>query len=193
MVNNMKRPLLILAAMLVAVLAIVACGGGSSAAPYETVSSASISRGDSIPAPTGEVILTLMGDLEVTNSGDTLRLDMPTLEGFGLVKYTVNDPWLEATNSYTGVLMSDLSKVLGASGASTSIRITALDDYSVDIRLVDVEKWPILLATRINGEYMDIENSGPTRVIYPHDTFPDIDKVETKTQWIWNIKSVEFR
>lgn len=193
MVNNMKRPLLILAAMIVTVLAIVACGGSSSAAPYETVSAASIASGDAIPAPTGEVILTLSGDIGVTNSGDMLELDMTTLEGFGLVKYTVNDPWLDAENTYTGVLISDLHKVLGSSGAATSMRFTALDDYQVDISLEEAEKWPILLATRTNGEYMDIENSGPTRVIFPFDAFPDIDQVEYKPIWIWNIKSVEFR
>ena len=180
-------------ALLVAVLAIVACGSGSSTASYETVAPANIMAGDAIPAPTGDVVLTLFGDIGVTNSGDTLQLDMPTLEGFGLVKYAVNDPWLEATNTYTGVLMSDLSKVLGASVDATSLRITALDDYSVDISLEDAEKWPILLATRINGDYMDVENSGPTRVIFPLDTYPDIDKVETKTLWVWNIKSVEVR
>ena len=195
MVQIIKRPIAILAAILMTVLAIVACGGGgsSSTASYETVAPASISRGDSIPAPTGDVVLTMMGDIGITNSGDTLQLDMPTLEGFGLVKYTVNDPWLEATNTYTGVLMSDLSEVLGASSGATSMHITALDDYTVEISLADVEKWPILLATRTNGNYMDVENSGPTRVIFPYDTYSDIDKVETKTLWIWNIKSVEIR
>ena len=192
MVQIIKRPIAILAAILMTVLAIVACGS-SSTASYETVAPSSISRGDSIPAPTGDVVLTIMGDIGITNSGNTLQLDMPTLEGFGLVKYTVNDPWLEATNTYTGVLMSDLSKVLGASGEATSMHITALDDYTVEISLADVEKWPILLATRTNGNYMDVENSGPTRVIFPYDTYSDIDKVGTKPLWVWNVKSVELR
>ncbi|NQW23031.1 MAG: molybdopterin-dependent oxidoreductase [SAR202 cluster bacterium] len=193
MVQNMRRHIHILAVMVVIIGAIAACGGGSSAASYETVTAASIKSGDAIPAPTGDVIITMLGDLNVTNSGDTLELDMPTLEGFGLVKYTVNDPWLNAENTYTGVLISDLRKALGASSSATSLLFTALDDYQVDISLEDVEKWPILLATRNNGEYMDIENSGPTRVIFPYDAFPEIDRVSYKDLWIWNIKSVEVR
>ena len=110
MVQSIKRHIPILGALLVAVLAIVACGSGSSTASYETVAPANITAGDAKPAPTGDVVLTLFGDIGVTNSGDTLQLDMPTLEGFGLVKYAVNDPWLEATNTYTGVLMSDLRR-----------------------------------------------------------------------------------
>ena len=193
MVNNMKRPLLILAAIVVTILAIVACGGGSSSVSYETVAPARITAGDAIPAPTGDVVLTVFGDISVTNSGDMLKLDMPALEGLGLVKYTVNDPWLNAKNTYTGVLISDLYKALGSSSAATSLHITALDDYQVDISLEDAEKWPILLATRVNGDYMDIENSGPTRVIFPYDTHSDIDQIAYKDYWIWNIKSVEIR
>jgi hypothetical protein len=51
--------------------------------------------------------------------------------------------------------------------SASSVRITALDDYQVDIPFAEIEKWPILLATRMNGEYMSIENSGPTRIIFP--------------------------
>ncbi len=193
MVQHIKRPLTVLAAMLITALAVAACGGGSPSASYETVAPATITPGDAIPAPTGEVILTLSGDIGITNSGDTLELDMSTLEGFGLVKYTVNDPWLNATNTYTGVLISDLYKIIGSSSAATSLHFTALDDYEVEISLEDAAKWPILLATRNNGNYMDVENSGPTRVIFPYDTYSDIDKIAYKDFWIWNIKTVEIR
>lgn len=193
MVRNIKWPIPILAAILMTALAVTACGGGSSRASYETVAPATITPGDAIPAPTGEVILTMLGDINTTNSGDTLELDMSTLEGFGLVKYTVNDPWLNATNTYTGVLISDLHRIIGSSGAATSFHITALDDYQVDISLEDAAKWPILLATQNNGNYMDVENSGPTRVIFPYDTYSDIDQIAYKDYWIWNIKSVEVR
>lgn len=193
MFRNIKRHIPALMALFVAVMAVFACGGDSSSPSYETVTSASITPGDAISAPTGDVILTMMGDIDVTNSGATLQLDMPTLESFGLVKYTVKNPWSAATNTYTGILISDLPEAVGASAAATSLYFTALDDYEVEISLDDAEKWPILLATRVNGEYMDIENSGPTRVIFPYDTFPDIDQLAYKDLWIWNIKSVEFR
>lgn len=193
MIRYVKQPIAILAAILVTAVAIVACGSSSSSASYETVTPASITAGDVIPAPTGEVILTIFGDIGATNSGDMLELDMRTLELLGLVKYTVNDPWLNATNTYTGILISDLSKVLGSSSAATSLHITALDDYQVDISLEDAEKWPILLATQNNGSYMDVENSGPTRVIFPYDTYSEIDQIAYKDYWIWNIKTVEIR
>lgn len=148
------------------IVGLVAACGGTTNPDYLQVVPASFSPGGAIPAPTQDVILTVSGDISVTNAGDTTQFDMPTLESLGLVEYTVDDPWLNATNTYTGILMSDLRKYLGASESSLVMHIVALDDYGVDISVEDMEKWPILLATRINGEYMDVENSGPTRFIF---------------------------
>ena len=141
--------------------------------------------------PSEDVILTFSGRLRVANVGDTLQLDMPTLEAMGLVEYTVNDPYSGVDVVYTGVLMSQISRYVGASQPWDTFRIVALDDYQVEINFPDVERWPILLATRSDGEYMTVENSGPTRIIYPYDSFPELDPVEYNDLWIWNIASIQ--
>ena len=135
--------------------------------------------------------MTLSGDIVVTNVGDTLQLDMPILEGLGLVQYTVDDPWLNATNTYTGILMTDLSKYIGASASAKTIHMVALDDYAVDVTFEDIKKWPTLLATRTNGAYMDIESSGPTRIIFPNHSY-SVDPVIFNDSWIWNLKTMEI-
>jgi hypothetical protein len=171
-------------------LGLVACSGPeASDLSYEV--QPSINPGDPIPAPSGEVILTITGNVSVTNAGDALELDMPTLEQLGLVKYSVLDPYLNAETTYTGLLMSDLAKVLGVTGPEAVFRFVALDDYQVDLTLDQFQKWPILLATRANDEYMTIENSGPTRIIFPYDTYPDLNPVRYNDYWIWNIASIE--
>jgi hypothetical protein len=159
--------------------------------PYIVVSSPGIEPGDPIPAPTEEVILTISGDITVTNAGDTLQLDMPTLESLGLVEYTVEDPWLSEEVTYTGVLMSKLSEFVGASESADNFHIEALDDYQVDLPFADIERWPILLATRSNGQYMAIENAGPTRIIFPYHSFKELDLEKHNDLWIWNIDSMQ--
>jgi hypothetical protein len=156
--------------------------------PYE--SEPSIKPGDPIPAPTGEVILTITGNVSVTNVGDTLQLDMPTLERLGLVKYQVLDPYLREETVFTGLLMSDLASVLGVTEPEEVFQVVALDDYRVDLTLADLQRWPILLATRNSDEYMTIENSGPTRIIFPYNTYPELDPVKYNDFWIWNIASI---
>jgi hypothetical protein len=115
---------------------------------------------------------------------------MPTLERLGLAEYSVQDPYRLEEVTYTGVLMSDLREYLEVSESSENFHIVALDDYRVDLSFADVERWPILLATRSDGEYMSLENSGPTRIIFPYDSFK-IDPVRYNDLWIWNIDTMQ--
>lgn len=189
--KTLRLPLV--AGLLAVALALVACGSdaaGTGTAEYDVVSPAVFTPGDPIPAPAGEVVLTLSGDISVTNSGESLVMDMETIEKLGLVEYTVDDPWAETKVTYTGVLLSDLKKYSGMSNAATSIAMTALDDFTVDISVADIDRWPIMLATRTNGEYMDIENAGPTRIIFPYHT-GTFDLETYNKFWIWNLKSMD--
>lgn len=150
----------------------------------------SINPGDPIPPPSGEVILTISGDVSVTNVDDTLQLDMPTLERLGLVKYSLVDPYSNEDAVFTGVLMSDLVKVLGITDSSKVLHLVALDDYQVDLTMAQTELWPIILATRNNDEYITVDNSGPTRIIFPYDVYPELDPGEHVVDWIWSVSSI---
>ncbi len=187
--RSIARQISLVGAILVLVGLLAACGSKASLS-YETVVPAAISPGSAIPAPSEKVILTLSGNIAVKNVGDTLQFDMPTLEKLGLVKYTVDDPWLNVTNTYTGILMSDLRKFAGASPSAKLIHMVGLDDYAVDLPFEDIEKWPVLLATRTNGSYMGVANNGPTRIIYPYHSY-SIDPVTYDDYWIWNLATIE--
>jgi hypothetical protein len=171
------------------VVTLVSCTPGTPE-PMPTVLPPTIEPGDAIPPPKQEVILTISGDIGTTNVGDTLQFDMPTLESLGLVKYSVPDPYRLEDVTYTGVLMSSLKEYLQASGSAQNFHIIALDDYQVDLSFNEIEKWPILLATRSNGEHMTVENSGPTRIIFPYGLY-DLDPVRYNDLWIWNIESMQ--
>lgn len=190
--RSMARQISLFGAILVLVGLLAACGGNGAQSPYQKVAPPEISPGSDIRPPAGEVVLTLSGDIKVRNVGDTLKFDMPTLESLGLVKYTINDPWLRRDVTYTGVLVSDLYKFAGVSPSATNVHVIALDDYEVDFATEDLHKWPILLATRSNGEHMTIENSGPTRFIPPIHRYPGILNVYQRSHWIWNLATMEF-
>ena len=172
-------------------LLVAACGGTADPG-YAIVAPASIGPADAIPAPSGEEVLVISGLVAAKNGGDALRLDISTLERLGLVEYTVNDPWLKDTFTYTGVLMSDLLKYAGTFHTARSVHIVALDDYQVDIPIADIDKWPILLATRANGVYIGVDDYGPTRIIYPYDSHT-IDPASHNDLWIWSVRNMEVR
>ena len=187
--NHLFQAVQILAA--VSLLILAACGG-SGHPGYEVVAPASIGPSETIPAPSGEEVLAISGLIAAKNGGDALNFDIPTLERLGLVEYSVHDPWLKESFTYTGVLMSDLLNYAGIFHTAESVHVVALDDYQVDIPIADIKKWPILLATRVNGEYMSVDNYGPTRVIYPYGSH-SIDPTSHNDLWIWSVKSMEVR
>jgi hypothetical protein len=181
----------VMSVSLVLIALLAAACGGQPAPAYEVVAPASISQGSSIPAPTEDVILTVTGTINHKNAGDTLEFDMPTLEKLGLVKYTVSDPWEHREIAYTGVLMSDLLAVADVPDSATTVHVVALDDYAADIPISEIEAWPILVATQADGEYMTVDTNGPTRIIFPYDTYSDITAARNMS--VWNNKLLEIR
>ena len=184
----MRLPVL-RALALVSILAVAGCGAATTSPAYERVSESSLASAQPIPAPAGAAALTMTGRVAATNAAAGVELDLATIEQMGLVQYTVRDPWLEREFEFTGVLMTDLLAAVGASPDATSIKITALDDYQVDISVADLQRWPIMLATQTGGAPMSIEDKGPTRIVFPAD--PDIDTIRYKDFWIWQIKTIE--
>ena len=179
-------------------LLLTACGSdgtaaSSEAAPYTEVAAPTLEPGDAVPAPVEDVVLTISGDISTTNVGDTLQLDLPTLERLGLVEYSVDDQQAEGRVAmFRGPLMSTLLKVAGAGDGATTLRSRALNDYEVDIPISDVERYPVLLATSVDGERMPVDSYGPIRVIYPYESF-DIDPVVHDPLWIWQLASIDVR
>jgi hypothetical protein len=174
--------------ILVLTVIILAACGSQDAGAYETVAPAAIEAGSAIPAPTEDVVLTISGNITITNVDETLALDMPTLEKLGLVKYRVTDPWLQAEATYTGVLLADVLKFAGASESVTTVEVIALNDYAAEVPMAEIEAWPVLLATQVDGHHMTIENNGPTRIIFPYDSHSDVTSARNMS--VWNIGSL---
>lgn len=189
---NSKTAFLIVG-LLSVMLSIVACGTEANKA-YAVFSEPSINVGQAVPPPQGEVILTMSGNMNSNNSGADLAFDMQTLEKVGLIEYTIDDPWQDGQQvTYTGVLVSELLKVAGLNESATSLHLIALDDYAVDIPISEINQWPVMLATRRAGQYMGIDASGPTQIVFPFHSNPEIDKDTYKVQMIWNLRDIEIR
>jgi hypothetical protein len=168
---------------------LVACQPAAAPASYVRVSEPVAALDAPIPPP-ADPILTITGRIDASY-GVGLELDVPSIERLGLVRYSVRDPWLEQELEFTGVLVTDLLAAAGADPEATILKITALDDYEVELPIADTVRWPVVLATQTNGVPMSIEAKGPTRIVFPAD--PAIDALRYKDLWIWQIKTIEVR
>lgn len=178
---------------LLSVVILASCGGKTSPLTYKIVSEPSINPGDSVPAPAGEVILTVDGNISQKNAGNELQFDLATLESLGLVEYAVDDPFVKKNIIYTGVLISQILEIAGAPKDTEVIALTALDDYSVDMKVADAVKWPFIAAIKADGEYMPIDQNGPVISIIPYNDFPELDHLTYDAVWVWSLYKITVK
>jgi hypothetical protein len=140
-----------------------------------------------LPAPVGDVVLTIRGDVTQPNDVDSVRTDLAGLEGLGVVSATVHEPFLGEDVDVAGVPVATLLAAAGvAPDAPTTW--TALDDYQVRFVAGDLAAEGALLATRVDGRAIAIEDGGPIRILFPDDDGP-IGR--DSNQWIWSIAHIE--
>jgi hypothetical protein len=187
----------------IAALALTAACGGAAATPSASgsrstaglagatlVRAATLLPGQSVPVPTGKPVLTLTGLVSATNQGAAIVLDQATIDQLGQVEVTVYEPWIKQETSFRGVWLADLLKVAAVAPAAGSLRITALDDYRVELTMADLRAGGILLATKTgDGSAIPVADGGPTRIVFGKG----IKSGANADQWIWSLKTIDVR
>jgi len=136
-------------------------------------------------APTGEVLLTVKGNIEVSNVGDEYQFDLDMLKKEGKDVQT-NDPWLESEFTYTGLPLSQLVKMVKPGDGTTTLKFVAPDDYTVEVKIADCKGTDILLAYTADGADLLPDLGGPLKLVFA-DSLSDIYPPES---WGWMIVKV---
>ncbi|MCR4403336.1 MAG: molybdopterin-dependent oxidoreductase [Firmicutes bacterium] len=142
--------------------------------------------------PTGKVVVTVTGDIAVKNSDAGLEFDMAMLEGLGLTKCEVKDPWL-GKKVYEGVLISAILRHAGAADTADEVVVVAKDGKKVTVKAADVAKYPIILATKDGGKAIGTGLGGPVKLVFPYDTHPEVEKAYDKNAWNWYVVTLEVK
>ena len=147
--------------------------------------------GGSLASPEGKILLTVSGNIENTNSGDKAEFDITMLEALGVSSLEIETPWTKGRQIFSGVLGSLILDAVGAKGEVVVAR--ALNNYQVKIQLSDLRQYPILFALKHNGSYMRVRDKGPIWIIYPKETYPELDKDEAYEKWIWQLSGIHIQ
>jgi hypothetical protein len=176
-------------------LAIAACQPlTTEEAPFYTqVSEATLNAGDEIPAPTGDVILTVTGNIGTSNTDDgSIQMDRETIQRLGEIEYSVTDPFENVERVYRGPRMSDLLALWQVPDDATQIEVTALDDYVVNVSIADLKNYPVLFALQQDGEDMPVATRGPAMLVFPYDNF-EFNQQVYNDFWAWQIASMDVQ
>ncbi|GHF59113.1 oxidoreductase [Seohaeicola zhoushanensis] len=142
-----------------------------------------------LPAPTGEILLTISGQITETNGDGLARFDRAMLETLAPVTIETTTIWTDGKQSFTGVPLARLMEMVGAKGEVA--KATAINDYAVDIPSEDwIESGPIV-AYLNNGASMSVRDKGPLWVIYPYDSKPAYQTEVIYSRSIWQLDRIE--
>lgn len=143
---------------------------------------------DALAEPRGDVIMTVTGEIAVTNAAGAARLDRELLLGMGATELTTATPFTDGVDSYMGVLASHVLDRLGATG--TQLRASALNDYEVTIPVADVRDFRALLALDRAGRPLSVRERGPIWLVYPWSEFPELDDRVHRQRSIWQLTRI---
>lgn len=144
-----------------------------------------------LPPASGPVVLTVTGAIGQTNAEGAAEFDLAMLDGLAGRDTVTKTPWHEGAKRFSGPLLSAVLEAVGASGST--IRLTAINDYAVDMPVTDAETIPVILATRIDGKALSIRDKGPLFVIYPFDERPDLYNEMYFGRSVWQVTRLEVR
>lgn len=142
-----------------------------------------------IAAPKGPVVLTVSGKISNSNGPAGVSLDAAMLAALPSRVTITDTPWYSSKTRFEGPLGAALLDLVGATG--TMLRVTALNDYVVEIPVADLRRWPVILATKINDKPISVREKGPIFVIYPFDLEPALYNELYFGRSAWQLKTIE--
>jgi hypothetical protein len=66
-----------------------------------------------------------------------------------------------------------------------TLDVVALDKYSVEIPIADLQKYHAVMAYKLDGKIMDIADKGPLFIVWPYDSDPYLatEKFYSRSPW----------
>ena len=164
-----------------------------------------VGAADEAARPRGPVVLTVTGDVGRANRGPldpfadklmtfqgtqfarAMEFDHADLWALGTQIVRVQYPGWGAAHTFEGPLLKDVLAAAGVSGGV--VQPVALDGYAADIPYADLERWPVILALKMDGRWLPLGGAGPTWVVYPRDDFADLAQSDD-AKWVWGVSHI---
>lgn len=141
-----------------------------------------------LATPDGDPVLTISGDIAVTNQDGAAVFDRAMLEAAEPVTFTTSTIWTEGETTFTGVPLSGLLQDLGIE--SGTLKATAINDYAVDIPVEEALAGPAIIAYLINGKPMSVREKGPLWIVYPYDSDKKLQAEVYYSRSIWQLDRI---
>ena len=125
----------------------------------------------------------------VLADGQSHVLSLSELDDMEQIEFETGSIWTDGKHRYSGISLYNLLEHFGAKG--TVLRMIALNDYSIEMPIEDLEENAPIVATRVDGETMSVRDKGPYWVIYPFDASPRYRTESIHARSVWQLQRFE--
>jgi hypothetical protein len=131
-------------------------------------------------------------DLELVAAARGARLDLSLDRLAALPQVTVvtANGFVDGTVAYRGPLARDVLAVLALDHADR-VRLTAANDYFVDVPTGDFRRYDVILAMEANGRRLSLRDKGPLWLMYPISDHPELADRTHLRRLIWQVVRIE--
>ncbi len=140
--------------------------------------------------PQEQVILTVSGKIQQTNTDGRAVFDLPMLKRLPVTVFRTSTIWTKSVDEFTGVLLSDLLDAVGGSG--NQLKATAINDYAVAIPVSDAVEGGPIVAYELNGKPMSVREKGPLWIVYPYDSRTEYKTETIYSRSIWQLHELDI-
>lgn len=138
--------------------------------------------------------LTLSQELEVSpvSGGTSMVLSLDDLRDLGETELRTGNEFVDGERLFRGPLVRDVLRHAGADNA-TLVRLTAANDYQVEIAAEEFMKYEVILALSMDGVPLSMRDKGPIWVIYPISSHAELQDPVFNNRLIWQLVKLEYR
>lgn len=134
-----------------------------------------------------QTILTLSrGAVDV----ETLDLTLEDLQALPQHTLVTSNEFTDGAVTYTGPLARDVLELLALDSMET-VRLTAANDYSIDVPTADFHRYEVILALEADGQRLSRRDKGPLWLMYPLSDHPELAGPLYNARLIWQVVRVE--
>jgi hypothetical protein len=134
--------------------------------------------------------LDVKGKIAKTNDADHTVFHFSEAQILALPAHSISTSttWT-AKSTFTGPLLADILKTVGAYG--DEVEIHTLDDYTYTVPVSDTSRYGVIVAYSMNGKRLQVSDFGPLFLIYPRDQYPgELAGASADAKFVWQIKAL---
>jgi len=134
-----------------------------------------------------ETVLTLVN----SNTGIEMALTEAELMALPQTDINTENEFVDGMTRFSGPLGRDLVALMG--GGGTSVVLTAVNDYAVEVPVEDFNAYDVVFAVSANDVRFSRRDKGPIWVVYPMSDNKELQDPVYNARLIWQLVRMELK